>query len=206
MREKSEWITKFYDPIAREYDGFRQKCGADSGIIFKMTESYLPRVYKKRILDIGCGTGLSAAPFAEKGLRVFGIDASEEMLKVFSEKRFAQSLQMVDAEKDKFPFKKGYFGLVISNRTFCYLSSLDNAIGEAGRVLKGGGIFCFTVGDIGNTEPFKDRNIYRYKLEYLTETLQKAGFDSPVCSNYTDYRILADPSPAIFTVLLCRKK
>ena len=36
----------------------------------------------KRILDLGCGTGNSSAPFIEAGLRVTGVDRSPEMLSI----------------------------------------------------------------------------------------------------------------------------
>ena len=34
----------------------------------------------ERLLDVGIGTGLASAPFARAGVRVFGFDASPEML------------------------------------------------------------------------------------------------------------------------------
>jgi ubiquinone/menaquinone biosynthesis C-methylase UbiE len=35
---------------------------------------------KRRVLELGIGTGRIAVPLAAKGLKVFGIDASEEMV------------------------------------------------------------------------------------------------------------------------------
>jgi SAM-dependent methyltransferase len=36
----------------------------------------------ERILDIGCGTGVDASHFIERGIGVYGIDASKEMLRL----------------------------------------------------------------------------------------------------------------------------
>jgi ubiquinone/menaquinone biosynthesis C-methylase UbiE len=35
-----------------------------------------------RLLDLGCGTGVDAVHFMERGIEVFGIDASQEMVRV----------------------------------------------------------------------------------------------------------------------------
>ncbi len=63
-------IAPYYDPVtARALAGARQK----------ITEHCL-RENVRRVLDIGCGTGLQTAALHEAGLRVVGLDASPAML------------------------------------------------------------------------------------------------------------------------------
>lgn len=46
----------------------------------------LPQAPLTRLLDLGCGTGNSSAPFVARGMQVTGLDASEQMLSVARDK------------------------------------------------------------------------------------------------------------------------
>lgn len=47
----------------------------------------------KRVLDIGCGTGVYALPLAASGGRVLGVDSSAAMLAVYREQRRARGIK-----------------------------------------------------------------------------------------------------------------
>ena len=51
---------------------------------------------RRRIVDVGCGTGRHAAFLAEKGFEVIGIDSSEEMLAVARERGSAAQFELGD--------------------------------------------------------------------------------------------------------------
>jgi SAM-dependent methyltransferase len=67
----------FNDPrIAASYDAFSS---SDAGMRFYLA---LAGTSPLRILDIGCGTGVLACAFAERGHEVTGIDAADAMLAI----------------------------------------------------------------------------------------------------------------------------
>lgn len=80
-----------------------------------------------KVLEIGCGTGTSAAMMAEKGAQVAAIDASPEMLAVAEEKVKAAGLEeqvtlkQVDATMIEETFPADKFDLIVSTLVFSEL-------------------------------------------------------------------------------------
>jgi ubiquinone/menaquinone biosynthesis C-methylase UbiE len=59
----------------------------------------------RRVLDVGCGTGRWSKALAERGSRVWGIDASPEMVELARGRGVNAKL----ASAEKLPFKEGWF-------------------------------------------------------------------------------------------------
>jgi SAM-dependent methyltransferase len=104
-------------------------------MIFKLYSGYYDQIYKDKeyskeidfinhlgniqpgasILDLGCGTGGHAIPFAQQGYSVTGVDSSDGMLKQAVEKAKKASLQIDFREGDIRTFRiNKIFNLVIS--------------------------------------------------------------------------------------------
>ncbi len=66
---------------------------------------------KKRILDIGCGTGLVGSPLIEAGHALYGVDLSREMLELAVEKGYAD-VYAGDVLVDTLPWKFEFDALV----------------------------------------------------------------------------------------------
>jgi SAM-dependent methyltransferase len=65
----------------------------------------------RRTLDVGCGTGTFAAALADRGAKVWGVDASKEML---AEARAKGSrAQFKEGNAEALPFKDGWFERVV---------------------------------------------------------------------------------------------
>lgn len=93
-RKRSDWDANTHyrsTKIARSYDA--ERFTSLSGRVFNGGERRLiPRIFLRefprgaRIADLPCGTGRLAEPLLESGFQVHGLDISEQMLEVASER------------------------------------------------------------------------------------------------------------------------
>src|SRR5256885_5919839 len=91
----------------------------------------------RRVLDVGCGTGVLAAALAERGARVWGVDASEEML-AQTVTRTGRAVAFKSGFAEHLPFKNGWFERVVF-RLVVHAVDRPRAFSEARRVLAPGG-------------------------------------------------------------------
>lgn len=98
----------------------------------------------ERLLDLGIGSGLSAAPFAKAGLRVTGMDFSAAMLDLCRAKGIAEQLHHHDAQDIPWPFAPGAFDHVITCGLLHFIADLKPIFAEAARVARPGGLYAFT--------------------------------------------------------------
>ena len=90
----------------------------------------------RRTLDVGCGTGAFAAALAKRGGKVWGVDASPEMLAQAQAKETRARFKEASAEA--LPFKDGWFERVVMRLSLHHLDR-PRALREAVRVLVPGG-------------------------------------------------------------------
>jgi len=96
-------------------------------------------------LDLGCGDGkLTDILLSLTGpRRMVGIDPDPEETKAAARYGFYERLHTVPG--DAIPEPDASFDFVISNSVLEHIPGLEPVIAEAGRLLKPGGRFCFTV-------------------------------------------------------------
>ena len=87
----------------------------------------------RRVLEVGCGTGTLVAALAERGARVWGIDAEPEMLEI-ARQRVPAGVGLKQGRAEALPFKDGWFDRVVM-RVSLHLFDRPAAIAEARRVL-----------------------------------------------------------------------
>lgn len=75
-------VYEFDFKAAQEYDAFFEKGRARHclDLEIKLVTSLIDPMPDKRLLDIGCGTGLSLEPFIDLGMNLTGVDPSAYML------------------------------------------------------------------------------------------------------------------------------
>lgn len=95
------------------------------------------------ILDVGCGPGLAAQVFSEKVGQVAGADATAPFIEI-ARRRVPRGDFRV-AEMEALPYADGSFDVVTSFNAFQYAASPVNALGEARRVVKAGGVIIIAV-------------------------------------------------------------
>lgn len=120
-----------FDRVADIYDETRAIPEPFFSKALDVMESYLDR--KERILDIGVGTGRFARPFQRRGFDVFGIDISEEMLRVGVSKGLHNTAL---ADACCIPFKDNSFHSTLSVHLLHLLPDWLQVLHEAIRVTR----------------------------------------------------------------------
>lgn len=96
-----------------------------------------------QVLEIGIGTGRLAIPLAERIAHLTGIDLSLKMMGVLREKIAGGPLQIDLAQADavRLPFPGNCFDVVYAAHVLHLVKGWREGVGEAGRVIKPGGLF-----------------------------------------------------------------
>jgi len=99
------------------------------------------------ILDVGIGTGLGSILFHRAGLQVHGMDVSAAMLDACGRKGFATDLVNHDLSATPYPYEERSMDHCVCVGVMHFFKDLLPVIKEAGRILRGGGVFVFVVFD-----------------------------------------------------------
>lgn len=97
------------------------------------------------LLDIGCGTGIHASLFADRGLNVHGVDLSNEMLQV-AKKKESEKLSFSQGDATSFRLGKKFDVITSLFHVMSYQTSnqaVEASFATAAGHLKPGGIFIF---------------------------------------------------------------
>jgi ubiquinone/menaquinone biosynthesis C-methylase UbiE len=100
-----------------------------------------------RVLDVGGGTGVTTARFAEGAGEVVVLEPNPK--KVARGRLVRPQLVFVEGSAEELPFEEGRFDRVVSLLSFHHFRDSTRALSEAFRVLAPGG--SFTVCDVGPT-------------------------------------------------------
>ena len=140
-----------YDDWVKTYDSDLTAWGWTPPrlIAEKLTEMGFVDKADVKVLDLGCGTGLSGEALQKGKIGsngMVGIDLSPNSIEhlgkekpgLYSEAHAANLDEKLDILKD------GDFDVAISSGVMSYIENYPNFYGEVLRVLKPGAIFCFT--------------------------------------------------------------
>jgi predicted TPR repeat methyltransferase len=182
---------KLVNDFASGYDAYIQNCSWDGpDILFEQMHDFV--LSNQKLLDIGIGTGLSAIPFKNAGLQIYGLDGSEEMLRICQLKGFTEDLKWVNLAEPSipYPFK---FDHIISYAVFHFLADLDLLFHQVSNSLKPDGIFGFSIDQHNPMQPdnfietsvtgvYKRKNpdsgleVFQHSEGYVQKILQNTGF------------------------------
>ncbi|MGB1700214.1 MAG: class I SAM-dependent methyltransferase [Nannocystaceae bacterium] len=124
----------YYDEFATGYDD-----GRDVGyhkLIDDQAAELVRRVGEgKRVLEVGCGTGLVLGRIAKFASEAKGIDLSPGMLAHAK----ARNLDVQEADCTKLPFEDASFDVACSFKVLAHVPDFDAAMAEMVRVVRPGG-------------------------------------------------------------------
>ncbi|WP_163101876.1 class I SAM-dependent DNA methyltransferase [Peribacillus alkalitolerans] len=161
-----------YHRFAEVYDALMKDVPYDLWVERFVEQAQKLRKECNTILDIGCGTGEIAIRFAKKGYNVTGVDLSEEMLMIASEKSAQHDVNIPFFQQDMKDLEGlGEFDAVV---IFCdslnYLldeNDVKSTFSKVHQHLVPGGLFMFDVHSL-------------YKMEHLFHNQTYAIADDDV--------------------------
>ena len=111
----------------------------------------------KKVLEIGCGTGLFTEKLSRAGAEITAVDLSEHLL----EKARARNLprcSIEQADAHQLPYADNSFDVVCGSSILHHLD-MEKALSEAYRVLRPGGKIAFAEPNMLNPQIFVQKNI-----------------------------------------------
>jgi ubiquinone/menaquinone biosynthesis C-methylase UbiE len=101
----------------------------------------------RKVLDVGCGTGVDAVRFATAGALVTGVDIAPSAIDLATKNFGYQSLpvELVVGDGEALPFPDNTFDYVFAHGVVQYTTDGQALVNECRRVLKPGGIALFQV-------------------------------------------------------------
>ena len=125
-----------FDSRARVYDTLRPADAPWRAAFDALVE--LGDLRGRRVLDVGCGTGKLAAALADEArAKVWGIDASAEMVAVARDSVPA-GVGIRQGSAERLPFRDGWFDRVVMS-LFIHLADRPRVLAESRRVVQDDG-------------------------------------------------------------------
>jgi SAM-dependent methyltransferase len=90
----------------------------------------------QRVLDLGCGSGAFLRAAADRGARVYGLDASEALIELARARLPEADVRVGDMQF--LPYEDDFFDVVTGFNSFFFAADMTAALREAGRVAKPG--------------------------------------------------------------------
>ena len=123
-----------------------------------------------RLLDLGCGTGFIIHLVHDLVDEVHGVDITDEMMSLID--LSPGNIQVQNSIAEETPFEDEFFNMVTAYSFLDHLTSYEDVIAEAYRVLKPGGIF---YSDLNPNRHFSKcmESLENYRLDALPEVVSR---------------------------------
>ena len=138
-------MTRLYSSLAEIYHEMYRKI-FDYDLEFEFYDSLLAANQCYKILEIGCGSGILARRFLDKGYDYFGLDLSFEMLGIA--RREVKSERFIQGDMRNLKFDDQFDAILITGRSIAYITDNQGIIDTLKGVyksLKKGGLFVFGI-------------------------------------------------------------
>jgi SAM-dependent methyltransferase len=121
----------------------------------------------RKILEVGCGTGMTGKALRERGFeKIVGIEINEEMAE--RARAFYDQLVIGDVEKIHLPFEKEYFDCILYGDVLEHLVNPWRVLKDQHAVLKKGGTIICSIPNVRNYRILNNL-IFRGRWEYADD-------------------------------------
>tara|TARA_B100001964_G_scaffold14299_1_gene14934 strand:- start:211 stop:843 length:633 start_codon:yes stop_codon:yes gene_type:complete len=135
-----------------------------------------------KIIDVGCGTGLVGRELERAGFSNFdGIDISKEMIDIA--KRRGYSNLFIGSLNDKLPFTDSEYDAALCVGVFTHGHVGSDRLDELARIVKPGGIICFTINEGVYASYGFNSKIERLESEHVWKVIELRKNDYMVKKN-----------------------
>lgn len=159
----------------------------------------------KKVLDLGCGTGLMGVELAPYCEEIVGVDIAENMVREARKKNCYSEL-LVTPIDDYLENTNASFDMITAADVFIYLGPLETTFAGMKKRLEKGGLLGFTTEKLGEDEPEdtwlnEDTNRYRYKDSYIRRLADEYGFEVLSLEGDVSRYENKKPVPASYVIL-----
>src|SRR3954471_7886324 len=176
------YVRLLFDQYAATFDGALVQSLGYRGpqVLFEAVRSACLAHRKpakfKRAIDLGCGTGLAAAAFADMADRFTGIDLSPAMIEKARATGLYAELEVTDMLEGLRTTPDSGAELVLAADAMVYVADLLPILTQASRVLAPGGLLAFTL-ERHDGEGFimGEGRRYAHSACYVRASLEAAG-------------------------------
>lgn len=176
-RAPDQFVRNFFDRFAREFD---QRLTQDLGYrapeeMARFLARWLEGRAGLRVVDLGCGTGLSGIFIRPQAARLVGVDLSGEMLARARGRGIYDELVQAEIAGFLAAQPPGSVDLALAADVFVYVGRLDEVLRTCAAALAPGGLFAFSVEDLPGEggEGFRLARTGRYA--HARDYVQAAG-------------------------------
>ncbi|MBN1533933.1 MAG: metalloregulator ArsR/SmtB family transcription factor [Spirochaetes bacterium] len=178
MKEGIERKSRYFDAIATEWDYMKNQILGGLDLALEIVQRIDPCPVAA---DIGCGTGDLLLQLSRRATRVIGVDNSPKMLEEASRRladiRDAVELRLGSIEH--LPMRDREMDAAVMNMVLHHVNGPAEAVAEAGRVLKNGGLLI--IADLDKHTREEMRSVYNHRWlgfdgDEVHQWLGHAGF------------------------------
>ena len=182
QRAPADYVRGFFDSYA---DRFESHLVEDVAYVAPATlRALYDRVAESAplgtVLDLGCGTGLTAQAFQGLAQRLVGVDLSPRMLQLASATGLYAQLHEADAATAL--ARSSQLSAVLATDLFIYVGDLEDIFASASRALAPGGWLLFSVeAEDGEGYTLRPTGRYAQSPAYIRALIARHGLAEMAC-------------------------
>ncbi len=190
-RAPSDYVEKLFDQYADRFDAHlvgTLNYSVPEKLVALLRPFFDPKTERWRILDLGCGTGLSGMALAPCARELVGVDLSARMLEKARDRHLYHRLEHLDLVTMMRGEPVSSYDVVLAADVFVYFGRLDELVDEARRLLRSAGLFAFSVESLdalvgeapAQDAPDYQLNVtgrYAHSIAYLSRMAPRHCFD-----------------------------